>query len=66
MYKKQNGAWVYAGHKYDADVFINLDTGKKKHIGTRVTSDDPEIYNGEPSFVGFLGGQIIKQILGRK
>jgi hypothetical protein len=27
--QKKNGTWVYAGHKYDADVVINLDPGDK-------------------------------------
>lgn len=66
MDQKQNGTWVYVGRKYDSDVFINLDTGEKKHIGTKLTSDDPEIYKGEPSFVGFMAGQIIKRLLGKK
>lgn len=66
MNKKQNGTWVYAGHKYDADVFINLDNGEKKHIGTKLTSNDRQIYDGDPSLIGYIGGQIIKQILGRK
>ena len=55
--------WVHAGHKYDADIYIDLNTGEKKHIGTKLTSNDPEIYSGEPSFTGFLTGQVIKKIL---
>ena len=66
MGDNKSNNWVYVGRKYDADMFINLDTGEKKHIGTKLTSDDPHLYNGEPSFIGFLGGQIIKKVLGRE
>ena len=61
---KNNSSWIWAGHKFDSDIFINLDTGEKKHIGTKLTSDDPQIYDGEPSLKGFVAGQIIKKILG--
>ena len=60
------GNWVKAGRKHDADIYINLDTNEKKHIGTKLTSDDPEIYDGEPSTKGYIGGQILKTILGTK
>ena len=61
-----SGNWVKAGRKHDADIYINLDTNEKKHIGTKLTSDDPEVYDGEPSTRGYIGGQILKTVLGKK
>ena len=59
------GNWVEVGKKHDATSYVNLDTGEKVHIGTKLTSNEPEIYRGEPSTVGYIGGQILKTILGR-
>lgn len=63
---KPSGNWVEAGEKYDSKIYINLDTGEKVHIGTKLTSEEPEIYKGEPSARGYVGGLILKTILGRK
>ena len=62
---KGSGNWVKAGQKYGADIYVNLDTGKTKHVGTKTASRDPKVYDGPPSLIGKIGGDIVKRILGR-
>jgi len=59
----ERGQWVHAGRQYDADVFVNLETGEKKHIGTETFSDKPKVYDGDPNPLGYLGGQVGKTLI---
>lgn len=51
----ERGQWIYAGHQYDADVYVNLETGQKKHIGTESFTDRPKVYDGkyQPGWVSW-------------
>lgn len=60
------GTWVHAGKQYEADVFVNLDSGETKHLGTKVTDGNArQLYDGKPSRAGYVGGKIVQGILGK-
>ncbi len=61
----QKGSWVKVGRKRESDIYVNLDTGEKKHIGTEITSNKPKVYDGDPSLPGYIAGKIAKKLLGR-
>ena len=62
---RKRGSWVHVGKDLEADVFVDLDTGKTKHIGTKVTDGNVrKVYDGPPSKTGYVAGKIIQAIRG--
>jgi len=61
---RRRGSWIHVGRKHDAEIFVDLDTGETKHLGTKATSNDPKLYDGEPSTLGYYGGQAVKKAIG--
>jgi len=58
--------WVRAGRKLEADIYVDLESGRTKHVGTKVTDGNvPKVYDGEPSLKGYVAGKIVQSILGR-
>ena len=65
MGKKQGSSWVHVGKELEADVFVDLDTGETKHVGTKVTDGNaPKVYDGSPSKLGYVAGKVVQGILG--
>jgi hypothetical protein len=66
MSNKKRSNWVHAGKDLEADVFVNLDTGETKHIGTKVTDgNSPQVYDGPPSKLGYIAGKAVQAMLGK-
>lgn len=64
--KDPHSSWVHAGKELEADVFVNLDTGETKHLGTKLTDGNaPKLYPSGPSRKGYVAGKVLQAFTGR-
>lgn len=62
---KKRSRWVHAGQQFEADVYVDVETGRVKHVGTTLTDGNaPKVYDGYPKRRGYIAGKIIQGILG--